>query len=73
MTQATNKYSPEVPERAVRMVLDGVGPHESRWSTARQAIAKQSAERGDCIDLIEYCLRGADAKGRGQEGRSGSA
>ncbi|GAA6174436.1 hypothetical protein NBRC116593_03550 [Sulfitobacter pacificus] len=25
MTKTTNKYSPEVRERAVRMVLDGVG------------------------------------------------
>ena len=30
MTKTTNKYSPEVRERAVRMVLDGVGQHESR-------------------------------------------
>jgi transposase len=32
MNKATNKYSPEVRERAVRMVLDGAGQHESRWS-----------------------------------------
>ncbi|WP_439120669.1 IS3 family transposase [Marivita sp.] len=32
MTKTTNKYSPEVRERAVRMVLDGAGQHESRWS-----------------------------------------
>ena len=25
MTKTTNKYSPEVRERAVRMVLDGAG------------------------------------------------
>ncbi len=31
MTKTTNKYSPEVRERAVRMVLDGTGQHESRW------------------------------------------
>jgi len=28
--QKTNKYSPEVRERAVRMVLDNQGQHESR-------------------------------------------
>ena len=40
MNKTTNKYSPEVRERAVRMVLDNPGQHESRdppplkWSSA---------------------------------------
>jgi len=32
MTKTTNKYSPEVRERAARMVLDGAGQHESCWA-----------------------------------------
>jgi transposase len=32
MSKATNKYSPEVRERAVRMVLDNPEQNESRWS-----------------------------------------
>ena len=32
MSKTTNKYSPEVRERAVRMVLSNEGQHESRWS-----------------------------------------
>ncbi|SNZ20471.1 Transposase [Cohaesibacter gelatinilyticus] len=32
MGKAVNKYSPEVRERAVRMVFDNQGQHASRWS-----------------------------------------
>lgn len=30
MSKTTNKYSPEVRERAVQMVLDNTGQHEDR-------------------------------------------
>lgn len=32
MSETTNKYFSEVRERAVRMVLDNPGQHESRWT-----------------------------------------
>jgi transposase-like protein len=32
MGNTPNKYSPEVRDRAVRLVLDNQGQHESRWS-----------------------------------------
>jgi len=32
MSKTTNKYSPEVRERAVRMVRSNESQHESRWS-----------------------------------------
>ena len=40
MSKTTNKYSPEVRERAVRMVLGNHGQHDSRWSAILSISAK---------------------------------
>ena len=32
MSKTTNKYSPEVRERAVRLLQENEGRHESRWA-----------------------------------------
>ena len=42
MSETTNKFSPEVRERAVLMGLDGEGQHGSRW----QAVTSISAKIG---------------------------
>ena len=43
--QDSKKYTPEVRERAVRMVLNGEGQHESRWAAIVSISAKIGCAR----------------------------
>ncbi len=56
MNKTTNQYTPEVRERAVRMVLDNAGQHESRW----QAIVSISAKIGCSTNTLNDWVKKAE-------------
>ena len=56
MSKTSNKYSPEVRERAVRMVLNGEGQHESRWS----AILSVSSKIGCAAQTLNEWVKRAE-------------
>ena len=64
MSKTTNKYSPEVRERAVRMVRDNAGQHESRWS----AILSISSKNGCAPQTLNEWDKKAEVDRGGRAG-----
>jgi transposase-like protein len=52
-SKTTNKFSPEVRERAVRMVLEHEADHVSRWAAVQSIAAKIGCSPHTLLDWVK--------------------
>lgn len=56
-SQTTHKFSPEVRERSVRMVLDHEADHPSRWAAVQSVAGKIGCSPHTLLDWVKKADR----------------